>query len=325
MPATEQEAPTPTPVVEVPTPTTKPKAPMPTPVVEVPTPTKILLRAQQDFWEDVQKSSEIFRRNLGYSMGPRPQVEEAPTPTTDQKAPTPTPVVEAPMPATEHEATMPTPVIQASMPTTNPEAPVPNVTIQYQAPMLPDTPHCSVRPKDSVTFVTPQQGDKPLRHPAGLTAPQRVLPRPTVEKSCQAPVQGANSNVSKAAAPSTASKPASSSPQTQRKESHHFLNPEAISRDPVQRIKQPPPIPQPDQRKSRRRLHHLSSAQLRARERRGPHKSKRGRPPRHPNPGRRMINHDPERLHRPEDSLRLRCHHRSRLLCRDHLRPNAQG
>ena len=212
------------------------------------------------------------------------------------------------------------------MPAADQEAPMPTtVTAQCQAPVRPDTPPFTVRPKDSVTFVTPQQGDKPLRHPAGLTAPQRVLPRPPVKKSYQAPVQGANSDSSKAAAPSTAPKPASPSPQTLVQKGHHVLNPEAFTRDPVQRIKQPPPIPQPDQRKSRRRLHHLSSAQLRARERRGPHKSKRGRPPRHPNPGRRMTNHDPERLHRPEDSLLLRCHHRSRLLCRDHLRPDAQG
>ncbi len=199
------------------------------------------------------------------------------------------------MPATEHEAPMPTPVVQASMPTT--------VTVQCQAPMLPDTPHFTVRPKDSVTSVTPQQGNSRPRHPAVPTAPKCVSSRPHVEKSYQAPVQGANPDRSKAAAPSTAPKPASSSPQTQLKKGHHCLNPGAFLRDPVQRIKQPPPARQSET--SRRRLHHLSSAQLRARERRGPHKSKRGRPPRHPNPGRRMTNHNPERLHRPEDSLLL--------------------
>ncbi len=181
------------------------------------------------------------------------------------------------MPATEQEA----PTL-----TTDSEASVPNVTVQCQAPMLPDTPPFSVRPKDSVTTVTPQKGNSRPRHPAVPTAPKHVSPCTSSVKSIQAPVQGANPNVSKAT-PSTASKPASSGTQTQVQKGHVKFN------DKFEKV--------PSNDPSQIRLHHLSSAHPRARAFRGPHNSKRGRPPRHPNPGQRMTNHDPVRFHRPED------------------------
>ncbi len=269
-------------------PSTVQEAPMPMPVVEVPTPTA------------KPKASM-----------PTPVVE-VPTPTTEPEAPTPTPVVEVPTPTTEPKAPTPTTEQEVPMPSTVQEAPMPStVTFQCQAPILPDTLQFQVRPKNSVTSVTPQQGDMPPRQPAGLTTPRHVSPRPPGVKSFQAPVQGANSNVSKAAVPSTASKPARSGPQTP------VLKGQIIFNDKFKRV--------PSNDPSQRRLHYLSRAQLRARERRGPHNSKRGRPPRHPDPGRRMTNHVLERLHRPEDSLLLRGQRQDRLLCRDHLRPDAQG
>ncbi len=43
----------------------------------------------------------------------------------------------------------------------------------------------------------------------------------------------------------------------------------------------------------------------------------------HPNPGRNMMNHDMEQLHRPEDIVLLRRQRKDHLRCRVHLRPDA--
>ncbi len=77
----------------------------------------------------------------------------------------------APAVSKAQEAPMPNTVVEAPIPTTDPEAPMPTNTVQGQAPLFPDALVFQVRSKDSVTFVTPQQGDKPLRQPAGPTAP----------------------------------------------------------------------------------------------------------------------------------------------------------